>query len=200
MKVLFVGPHPDDVEIGALGTLLNLRKNHEIFYITMSRCLDIPRNTDIINEYNKVVKELKVHTEILDLPNRELSQRGKEIREKLENYRDNDIDLVFGPSLSDLHQDHQAVSQEIVRIFRYQSILFYEIPHSCPLFKPRFFFPLEENIVSEKIRIVSLYKSQSKRAYIQEPSLRSMMMFRGLEFDVKYAEGFEVFRLKNLKW
>jgi len=200
MKVLFIGPHPDDVEIGALGTLLNLRKDHEIFYITMSRCLDIPRNTNILYEYNNVVKELKVHTEILDLPNRELSQRGKEIREKLEDYRDKNIDLVFGPSLSDVHQDHQAVAQEIVRIFRYQSVLFYEIPHSCPFFKPRFFFPLDENIVTEKIRILSLYKSQSKRVYIQEPPIRAMMMFRGAEFNVKYAEGFEVYRLKNLNW
>jgi LmbE family N-acetylglucosaminyl deacetylase len=200
MKVLFVGPHPDDVEIGALGTLLKLKDNHEIHYLVFSMCTDIPRNTNINDEFTQIKELLNIKTENKDLPNRELYQYGNEIREILEKYRDMGIDLVFGPSINDTHQDHKSVAEEIIRVFKYQSILFYEIPHSCPFFKPTFFFPLDENTVSEKNKILSIYKSQREKQYIQESSITTTMKFRGLEFGVEYAEAFEVFRLRNLKW
>ena len=200
MKVLFVGPHPDDVEIGALGTLLKLKEHHEIFYIVTTMCLDISRNKNIVNEYKNVCKEINVNINNLDLPNKDLFLHGHEIREILEDYREKGVDLVFSPSINDIHQDHKAVAEEIIRVFRYQSILFYELPHSCPFFKPTFFIPLDGDIVAKKNKILSLYKSQREKQYVRASSIRSTMLFRGLEFGVKYAEGFEVFRLKNLKW
>jgi len=194
-SVLFVGAHPDDVETGALGLLLGLR-NTRNYYVAMSRCLDIPRNKHILDEFGEVTKHLDAVTVILDLPNRELNFHGKEMRRIFEDYRDDKkVHAVVCPSVDDVHQDHKAVAEEVIRVFKQHTVLFYELPYSCPLFKPRLFCPLDDEAVKKKLEIVSLYKSQRNQRYMQEDAILASMRFRGLQCGHRFAEAFEVWRV-----
>lgn len=194
-SVLFVGAHPDDVETGALGLLLMLRdvKKH---YLAMSKCLDIPRNERILEEYDKVTKRLDAASKIFDFPNRDLYLCGKDIRKILEDYRDNEkVDAAICPSLNDVHQDHRALAEEVVRVFKHHTVLFYELPNSCLVFEPRFFQPLTDDVVKKKLEIISLYESQRNQRYMEQDAILASMRFRGLQIGHKYAEAFEIWRI-----
>jgi len=195
-SVLFVGAHPDDVETGALGLLLNLSARAKVHYLVMSKCQDIPRNTHILDEYMEVTKRLHVSSQILDLPNRQIENHGQEMRDVLERYRDSDtIRLVACPSINDIHQDHKAVADEVVRVFRHSTVLFFEVPHSCPFFEPRFFYPLNESTAQKKLEIVGLYKSQRAQKYVQADAILGTMRMRGVQCGSEYAEAYEVWRI-----
>jgi len=194
-SILFVGAHPDDVESGALGLLLELR-NVKIHYIVMSKCLNIARNEHILEEWKTVTKRLGVASQIFDLPNTALDVHGNQVREILEGCRDREqVQTVICPSTGDIHQDHRAVAEEVARVFRHHTVLFYEVPHSCPFFKPVFFHPLNEAVVKQKLEIVSLYRSQSTQRYMSEEAILATLRFRGLQCGQKYAESFEVWRI-----
>lgn len=74
--ILALGSHPDDVEWGALGYLLDSKADNTIHYVAMSRCLDLPRNKNIVEEYGRVVKELGVGSMLCDFPNKHLHEHG----------------------------------------------------------------------------------------------------------------------------
>lgn len=194
-SVLFVGAHPDDVETGALGLLFGFR-DVKIHYVVMSKCMDIPRNQRILEEYGEVTKRLSAISRIFDLPNRALSVYGKEMREILEGYRDDEqVRAVVCPSINDIHQDHKAVADEVIRVFRRHTVLFYELAHSCPLFEPRLFIPLEESRVKQKLELISLYQSQRTQRYMQEKVILATMQFRGFQCGCDFAEAFEIWRI-----
>ena len=111
MRILAIGSHPDDVEHAMGGTISKLSDHHEFRYICFSKCLDIPRNKNIMKEYNDVVKKLKnVKCEIHDLPNRRLPEHTFEIREILEKVKSTyEPEFVFTHSSYDIHQDHHAI-------------------------------------------------------------------------------------------
>ena len=74
-------------------------------------------------------------------------------------------DLVFIPSLSDIHQDHQTISREGLRAFKFSSILGYEMPWNNLSFESNAFVFLKEDNILDKICALKEYKSQSERPY-----------------------------------
>jgi LmbE family N-acetylglucosaminyl deacetylase len=195
-SALFIGAHPDDVETGAAGLLLRLASRMKIHYLVMSKCQDIPRNKYLLEEFASVAKLLNLSPEILDLPNRSVSLHGQEVRDALERYRDsNHVKLAVCPSNNDIHQDHKAVADEVIRVFRHCTVLFFETPHSCPFFEARLFVPLDQEIADKKVKVVSLYKSQRMMRYIHEEAILGTMRMRGAQCGHDYAEAFEVWRI-----
>ena len=87
MKILAIGSHPDDVEHAMGGTISKLKNDHEFLYLCFSKCLDIPRNKNIMEEYEEAVSKLSnVKCEIYDFPNRKLPECGFDIRENLRGF------------------------------------------------------------------------------------------------------------------
>lgn len=67
--------------------------------------------------------------------------------------------MVFGPSLNDIHQDHQVVAAEGLRALKKRSILGDEEPWSNIVFESRCFMPLEKRHVYRKIEALKHYES-----------------------------------------
>ena len=105
-----------------------------------------------------------------------------------------DPDLVFCPTLKDVHQDHSVTAEEVARIFRDKGVLGYEAVSSV-FFRPNLYFTFEETHLREKISMTLCYKSQYDRYYFKPGIIESLARMRGNQVRSEYAEGFEVMRL-----
>jgi LmbE family N-acetylglucosaminyl deacetylase len=126
---------------------------------------------------------------------RELSYHRQEILEELVKIKkDIHPDLVFLPSVNDLHQDHSTVSVEGIRAFKDTAVLGYEIPWNNIEFHTEAFISLSEENIDRKVFALDAYNSQKGRSYANEEFVRSLARMRGVQIGVRYAEAFEVIR------
>ena len=105
------------------------------------------------------------------------------------------IDLVFIPSLHDIHQDHTTIAQEGLRAFKNTNILGYELIWNNLTFNTQCFVRLEERHIDAKVESLKAYKSQGARDYLSKDFIYSLARARGVQAGCTYAEAFEVIRL-----
>src|SRR5438128_12239161 len=74
-------------------------------------------------------------------------------------------DVVFQPSVHDVHQDHQVVAAEGLRAFKRTTILGYEIPWNNFDFSYQAYVALERSHVERKVAALAKYASQQHRRY-----------------------------------
>jgi len=192
-NVLVLSPHTDDAEIGAGGTISKLtKKNINVNMIAFSWC-DEKENIESVKKAAKTlsIKNLK----ILDFKRRIFPKQRQEILQVLYDYnQENQPDLVLAPTTTDLHQDHNTITQEAMRAFKSSTILGYEMPWNNIQITTNSFIPLEEKHVKQKISALKSYKTQLHRYYFDEEYLRSILRMRGTQIQTKYAEAFEVIK------
>lgn len=203
-NILVLAPHTDDGELGCGGTINKLvEEGNNVFYVAFSACQQSVRKdlpSDILE------KEVKLATEILGIKPENLILYDFEVRKF--NYFRQDIleemvklerklkpDMVFIPSVNDIHQDHHTIAIEGMRAFKRTTILAYEIVWNNYTFNSTGFFHLEERHVNKKIEALKEYKSQSHRDYLNEEFIRGLAISRGVQIGAKYAEVFDVVRM-----
>ena len=103
-------------------------------------------------------------------------------------------DLVFAPSLHDIHQDHATVASEALRAFKKTSILGYEEPWNNLTFNNQVFVTLQEHHVRAKAKAFACYESQRGRPYADEGFFLSLAHCHGIQIGRDYAEVFETVR------
>ena len=202
-KVLILAPHTDDGAFGCGGTIAKLIENGvEVFYAAFSACeqsvsSEFPKDI-LITEVKKATKVLGIKPENLRLFNyqvRTFNFHRQEILEDIIKLRSEmQPDLIFIPSLNDIHQDHFTIANEGVRAFKNSTILCYEMPWNNFSFTTSCFVHLEENHLDFKIKALAEYKSQLHRPYANEEFIKSLSRVRGVQIGAKYAEVFEVIR------
>jgi len=206
MKILFLSPHTDDVELGAGGTLVkSLELGHEILWVVFSTAEDsLPDNMPkdaLKKEFLKVISDLGLKEEDYQIMNfrvRRLHEYRQEILEELVKIRkDFGPELVIGPSLNDYHQDHQVVAWEMTRAFKNtSSIIAYELPWNHVAFNTQMFVKLEEKHIKKKVELLKNYRSQQilNRPYFSEDFIFGWARMRGVQVRAEFAEAFEVIR------
>jgi LmbE family N-acetylglucosaminyl deacetylase len=123
------------------------------------------------------------------------NERRQDILQELIGLREKiNPDIIFMPSLRDIHQDHNVIANEGLRAFKFSSILAYEMPWNNLSFNTSSFVILEERHIQKKVDALKEYKSQSHRAYCNEEFIRSLARTRGVQINAQYAETFEVVR------
>ena len=106
-------------------------------------------------------------------------------------------DMVFIPSLQDVHQDHHTVAVEAIRAFRRKNtIVAYEEPWNNITITTTAFSPIERRHLDTKLKALDCYASQSfqKRGYFDAGYIESLAKTRGVQINCKYAEAFEIVR------
>ena len=203
-KILVLGPHTDDGEIGVGATISRLcREGKEVHYVAFSICEEsIPKefpnditSKEIINAGDKLgIPQNNIKT--LRYKVRKFPENRQSILEDMIRLK-NKIkpDLVLLPSSFDIHQDHKTIYEEGLRAFKKTNILGYELPWNNLDISNRCFIEVQEEDLKNKINSILEYKSQSFRNYINEEYIRSLMVIRGKQIDFSLAESFEVIRL-----
>jgi LmbE family N-acetylglucosaminyl deacetylase len=203
-RVLIMAPHTDDGEFGCGGTINKIiKEGADVYYAAFSACRQSVRSEvppDIL------ITEVKAATKILGVPSANLILFDYDVRtfnfrrqEILDNIlqlkKDINPDLVFIPSLNDMHQDHETIANESVRAFKFTTVLSYEVPWNNLNFHTTCFFHLKEEEIESKINALKEYKSQAHRTYANEEFIRGLARTRGVQCGVSHAEVFEVIRL-----
>jgi len=201
--VLVLAPHTDDGELGCGATIAKLiDRNADVYYLAFSICeTSIPSHLppDILaTEVVSATRTLGIPRDNLMIkkyPVRQLQEYRQAILEELITLkRGLKPDVVFLPSSTDIHQDHQVVNNEGVRAFKHTTILGYELPWNNLNFSSTGLYILEERYIDQKLQAVQQYKSQSHRNYLDKNLLKSIARLRGQQANALYAEAFEVIR------
>ena len=203
-KVLVLAPHTDDGEFGCGGTINKLIKQGiEVHYVAFSACEqsvlpEFPKDI-LITEVKAATKELGIHPDNLHLLKfdvRTFNFNRQEILDYMISFRNKfDPDLIFIPSLNDVHQDHFTIANEAVRAFKFKNILSYEMPWNNFNFNTCYFTILDEDDLNTKVNALKHYKSQMHRSYASGEFIRALAKVRGVQVGRGFAEVFEVIRL-----
>lgn len=194
-RILALGAHCDDIEIGCGGALLsllaahtNLRFDWVIFASDPTRAREAEASVD---RFLRHAKERRIV--IREFRNGYFPDQWARIKDEFEALKDEvSPDLIFTHYHSDLHQDHRTIAELTWNTFRDHLILEYEIPkYDSDLDSPNFFFPLEATVAAEKARaIVQSFPSQRDKSWFTEDAFLALMRLRGVQCAAAYAEAF----------
>lgn len=190
--IIILAPHTDDGEMGCGGTISKYAKKHDIIYVAFSWCGNEKLKTEV-SEATKLlsVKELR----IFDYPVRRFTDYRQNILQRMIDLRDElKPDIIYTPSLQDIHQDHAVITNEAIRAFKFSSILCYELPWNNFSFNTCCFEKLEERQIEDKCGALAFYKSQKSRHYMNSEFVYSLARIRGTQINTRYAEAFEIIR------
>lgn len=206
MKMLILSPHTDDAELGCGGSIVKfLDEGHKIYWAVFSTAEEslpegMPKDT-LRNEFCNVIRNLGLKEKnclVYNFQVRSLHQHRQEILEELVKMKDSfDPDMVIGPSVNDLHQDHQVIANEMIRAFKTQSsIICYELPWNHISFMTQLFIKLKKDYIARKCSILDEYQSQlmKNKLYFSKQFIYGLAKTRGVQCNAKFAEAFEVVR------
>ncbi len=104
-------------------------------------------------------------------------------------------DIVFVHTKSDLHQDHNTVTEEALRAFRGITVLGFDVIRSSYGFFPNLYAQVNETDVQEKIKALSRYETYTGKYYFNPEVTRATLLRNGALCECQYAEGFETLRI-----
>ncbi len=197
LKILCLGSHSDDIEIGCGGTVLRLRERYPscVFYWVVFCAIGIreaeaQRGAELFAGANR-----RENAVLKNFPDGFMPFAGSEVKAVFEELkRTISPDLIFTHNRKDAHQDHRLVAELTWNTFRDHLILEYEIPkYDGDMGRPSVYVPLEAEVCQKKARyILDTFKSQSSKQWFEESTFLSLMRLRGMECNAPsgYAEAF----------
>jgi LmbE family N-acetylglucosaminyl deacetylase len=197
LRVLCVGAHCDDIEIGCGGSLLRLIAEGwrlDVRWVVM--CSNETRGEEArasATEFLSGATSQKVSIE--RFRDGFLPYTGPPVKEYFEELKKESApDVIFTHQRTDLHQDHRLVCELTWNTFRDHLILEYEIPKfDGDLGLPNFFVALDEKLARRKTELVlKHFASQRAKHWFTEDTFLALMRLRGVESrsPTRYAEGF----------
>lgn len=193
-RVLAIGCHADDIEIGCGATLLELTRTTPGLHVTWVVLAASGDRADEALASARIFLARAQGTDIRILSFREsfLPYDGAAVKEAFEALKAVEPDLVLTHARYDLHQDHRFASELTWNTFRDHTIFEYEIPkYDGDLGAPNVFVPVSGELAEEKIRLVlEHFPSQADRHWFDGELFRSLMRLRGMECSGQYAEAF----------
>ena len=186
LRILCLGAHSDDIEIGCGGTILTLlesRADIECHWVVLSA--DAEREREARESAAQFLKKShRSEVAVERFRNGYFPFVGDVVKDYFEALKGRlSPDLVFTHHRDDRHQDHRVVSDLTWNTFRNHTILEYEIPkYDGDLGTPNLFVPLDDPIWREKLRILlSSFATQGDKHWFCEETFRSLMRLRGME-------------------
>jgi LmbE family N-acetylglucosaminyl deacetylase len=185
-RVLALGAHPDDIEIGCGGTILRLVaevRSLEVLWVVF--CSTPERAAEAraaARAFLEGVPTAKVV--VRDYRDGFLPYSGAAVKDEFEALkREFSPDLVFTHYRQDRHQDHRLVSELTWNTWRDHFILEYEIPkYDGDFGSPNFFALLPAATLDRKIGLIlEHFPSQAGRAWFTEDLFRAVARIRGME-------------------
>jgi LmbE family N-acetylglucosaminyl deacetylase len=197
LKIMCLGAHADDIEIGCGGTLLqllSLRRSVEFVWVVFSSGSEREREARTSAALFLEQAERK-DIIVRDFRDGFFPYDGAKIKGFFEELKSRvSPDLIFTHYRDDRHQDHRTISDLTWNTWRNHLILEYEIPkYDGDLGSPNWFVPLTREVCDRKIKyICDVFQTQSNKAWLTEDTFQAILRLRGVECAAadKYAEAF----------
>lgn len=203
IKVIAIGAHPDDIEIGCGGTVCQFAQNGAEVYFLIAT---LGEECQIEGEQLSLLIERRKRESIsaagflgakevyfLNLPDTQIQHDGKTVKSIEKHVKMIKPDFIFTHTKEDEHQDHKNIAFSTISACRRQKInvLHYESPSTSRSFLPTVFSDIS-NTIEEKIKAIKLFESQIAKTYVDPNAIKGLSQYRGYISGSKYAEGFEV--------
>lgn len=198
-KVCFIGAHPDDIELGCGAFISNIQGKTDIQCVTLSDNQKNPAHTHLVQEHYRSMNILGVTRDHIRLGTF-VTRRFPELRQEILEYlyqlnHDYQPDIVFTHTRSDIHQDHQQTTEEVLRAFRGTTVLGYDALRSSYGFFPHFLVEVTEEDVERKINALAEYSTYHDKYYFDASVLRATLIRHGALAERPFAEGFDILRI-----
>ena len=197
LRILCLGAHPDDIEIGCGGTVQKLIKEvpeTQFYWVVFSG--DGNRSKEAYESASVVLNRVKSKKiDVQQFRESYFPYIGASIKDYFEKLkREFSPDIIFTHYNNDAHQDHRLVSNLTWNTFRDHFILEYEVPkYDGDLGNPNLYVHLNELDIQKKIQnICDIFRTQKEKHWFTEENFRSILRIRGAESNSpsNYAEAF----------
>jgi len=196
LKILCLGAHSDDIEIGCGGTVLHLTRRYRrasVDWVVFSSDSD-RRRQEALAGADAFLAAASTHTvAIEDFRDGFFPAAFAALKQAFETLRARVTpDVIFTHYRHDLHQDHKMISDLTWQTFRNALLLEYEIPKwDGDLGSPNCYMPLPDDLAEQKIRcLCDTFQSQSAKQWFTAETFRGLMRLRGVESQTRFAEAF----------
>ena len=196
-RVLCLGAHSDDIEIGCGGTVLRMieqSKSIEFYWIVLSS--NPRRAKEAESSANAFLGRARKKTVVVkSFRDGFLPYLGPPVKECFEELKKVFTpDVIFTHSRHDLHQDHRLVCELTWNTFRDHFILEYEVPkYDADLRSPNFFVPLSDAQARRKVNsLMRYFTTQQNKRWFREELFYGLMRLRATEAasPARYSEAF----------
>ncbi len=198
-RVLFLGAHPDDIELGCGALIHHIAQTSDLLCVTLSDNQKNPRLKNLVQEHYRAMAILGVPPEKIVLgpfTTRLFHEARQEILEYFLQLRNEfKPEVIFVHSRQDVHQDHNAMTEEALRAFRGITVLGFDVVRSSYGFFPHFLVEVDEADVQAKIESLAQYETYRDRYYFSREVTRSIMIRHGALAERPFAEGFDILRI-----
>jgi LmbE family N-acetylglucosaminyl deacetylase len=195
LRIVCVGAHPDDVEIGCGATLLTLAQFRDISATFVVATATGERYEEALKAASRFLPGAAVNFRSLGLRDGFLPAQWGQVKEALEEAAKSVVpDVIFGPRVDDAHQDHRLIAELLPTVWRDSLLFRYEIPKwDGDLGRVTHYVPVESEVAHRKIDLLDeSFPSQLGRDWWDRETFLSLMRLRGVESRARYAEGFVV--------
>jgi LmbE family N-acetylglucosaminyl deacetylase len=198
-RTLFLGAHPDDIELGCGALIHHIAPQSEVMCVTLSDNQKNPALKNVVDEHYQSMAVLGVRRESVvvgQFNTRVFHDSRQEILEYfLKLRRDFRPDVIFVHSKADVHQDHNTMTDEALRAFRGITLLGFDVVRSSYGFFPHFLVEVSQADVDAKLEALSQYKTYADKYYFERELLRATMIRHGALAERPFAEGFDILRI-----
>lgn len=197
LRVLCLGAHSDDIEIGCGGTILRLIAEGwklDVRWIVL--CSNETRGEEARGSAKAFLQGASAQSISIErFRDGFLPYSGPPVKEYFEALKNEPApDVIFTHTRADLHQDHRLICELTWNTFRDHLILEYEIPKfDGDLGLPNFFVHLDEKVAQRKCELLMKhFGTQRSKHWFTDDTFLGLMRLRGVESRslTRYAEGF----------
>ncbi|MCC7176510.1 MAG: PIG-L family deacetylase [Bryobacterales bacterium] len=197
LKVLCLGAHSDDIEIGCAATLRKLARRRggiELEWVVLGADRE-SRAAEARASFEALLRGVvKKRFTVKGFRDGHFPFHGSAVKDCIEGFKRTRPDVIFTHYREDLHQDHRLVAEVSWQTFRDHLILEYEVPkYDGDLGSPNTFVGLSAAEIRTKARhILGHFASQRDRTWFTEDTFQSLARLRGVESRSRggYAEAF----------
>lgn len=208
LRIICLGAHPDDIEIGCGGTLLTLARagSRRVEATAAVATGSGDRYGEAVKAAPRFLQGCDVDVRFMELPDGRLPANWNAVKQGLEDMAQRTTtsdagegptrppDMVFAPRRDDAHQDHRLMGELASTVWRDSLILHYEIPKwDGDLGRVTHYVPLESDMARHKVELLhECFPSQAHHDWWDDETFLALMRLRGVECRHHYAEGFLV--------